>query len=298
MGFKDQIKKLQENWLILVIILGLFLFSGMKSLFGATASFSREAIGIASYDYAEESMSYKASGGYYASPQMYNNRDFAPDELDRKVVKTVYMSTETKRGEFRQEESKLKNIVSSSGSFIINENVNKYGEKSRAYYQGRYTLKVPSTKYDSVVSQLKDIGEVKSFSEDKEDITGSYTNLEIELEVEKERLVRYGSMFDEATDVEDKITLNDRIFDQERRIKYMEDQLENMDQTIDYSTISITLTEKQSEYAEIIFVKFSALVKLLVESFNSMLRFVFILLPWMTGLAIILLLKRFFKRKK
>lgn len=63
-------------------------------------------------------------------------------------------------------------------------------------------------------------------------------------------------MYKEATSIQDKLTLNDRIFDQERRIKYLTDSINNMDQRIEYSTVYISLTEKKSEYINIVFVKF------------------------------------------
>jgi len=55
-----------------------------------------------------------------------------------------------------------------------------------------------------VISQLKQIGEVKSFNERMDDITGSYENINIELQAEKDRLIRYQDMYREASIVTDK----------------------------------------------------------------------------------------------
>ena len=66
---------------------------------------------------------------------------------------------------------------------------------------------------------MKEIGEVTSFSENADDITEQFVDLETELVAEKERLARYKQMLSEATLVEDKIQLSDRIFNQERTIK-------------------------------------------------------------------------------
>ena len=51
-------------------------------------------------------------------------------------------------------------------------------------------------------------------------------------------------MLTEATAVSDKIELSDRIFNQERTIKYFEDQLKNAGTRVEYSTLYVTLTEK------------------------------------------------------
>ena len=90
-------------------------------------------------------------------------------------------------------------------------------------------------------------------------------------------------MYLEAEDVMDKVEINDKIFFQERRVKYLEDSLKRIDQRVDYSTISFTLNEKRSEYANIAFVKCSELIKSFVGSFNSLISLIFAVIPWLVA---------------
>ncbi len=292
MGFKDQIKKITDNWLIILLVVVLFLFLGISNggMYRLSSSLYERG------DYSYDGISYSSPMSKVSS-NYYNNRDFAPDEEERKIMKTVSITTEVKRGTFKEEEIKMKSILESSDSYLLDENVNEYGEKNRAYYVGRYTIKVDAKKYDSVVAQLKLIGEVKSYTENKQDITGQYTNLEIELEVEKSKLDRYNNMLKESTLISDKITLNDKIFDQERTVKYLEDQIKKMDTTIDYSTLYLNINEKQSEYSNIVFVKFSQLIANLVGSINALLYMIFIVIPWAIFVGIIILVRRLVKKK-
>jgi len=291
MTMKEQLNKLKENWLLvgIVLILFVFMFGGnfMGNMFGSAT----KQISMANVE-MEQAVSYRA-GGYMPVPE----QDFAPDVEERKITKTASMSTEVERGTFKNADSKLKIIVKSSDSYLLNENVNKYDSGRKSYYQGSYQIKVETDKYDAVIAQLKDIGEVQSFNENARDITGSYTKTEIEIDVEKERLARYEEMYKEAERVEDKITLNDRIFDQERRIKYLEDSLKNMDKRIEYSTVTVTIKEKRSEYANIALAKLSALVKSFVGSINSLLYLLFVIVPYVVAVGIIVfIVKRFRKR--
>ena len=290
MGVKDQLVKIKENWLLLVIaVLALFIF---MSGGGMLNSFSKSMGQGMIYDISESAGYNKGGLGREYIP-LPIGQDFAPDVTERKIVHTARVSTEVERGMFHESESKLKNIITSADAYMLNENVNKHGANRKSYYTGTYQIKVDTKKYESVVAQIKDIGEVRSFNEAQEDITGKYTKTEIEIEVEKERLRRYESMYDEAEQVSDKIVLSDKIFNLERRIKYMEDSLKTMGQRVDYSTIYITITEKRSEYAKIIFVKFSELVKSVVGSFNSLVRLIFVLIPWALALfAVWLIVKR------
>ena len=105
-------------------------------------------------------------------------------------------------------------------------------------------------------------------------------------------------MYSEAEEVGDKLTLNDRMFDQERRIKSLKQSLESIDTKVEYSTISLTMTEEQSGYANTALVNFSELIKGLVGSFNGLLKLVFVLAPWAIALWIILFVKKLIKKKK
>ena len=101
-------------------------------------------------------------------------------------------------------------------------------------------------------------------------------------------------MFNDAIIISDKIVLNDRIFDQERRIKYLKESIDNIDKKVDYSQISLTLNEKRSEYVDIAVVKFSELIMRLVGSFNTLISLVFMALPWL----VLYLIFKFVTKKK
>lgn len=297
MSVKNQWNTIKENWLIvlvlLIVVAVLTTGGGMTKFASSVAS---GGYGYASMDYAMEEAAYGAP--MMAKSSYRGGGDFAPEVEERKITKTTSMTSEVERGTFKEAEAKLKNIVTSSDSFLLNENVNKYDNERRKYYQGRYSIKVEVGKYDSVISQLKDIGEVESFSEDMDDITGSYTNIEIELEVAEETLARYRNLYGDAEEMNDKIRLSNMIASQERTVKYYKDRLANMDNKVEYSTISVTLKEEQSEYLNVVFVKFSQLVRSLVNSINSVLTLLFVVLPYVIVIGLIVGIVKFFRRKR
>src|SRR3989344_1829589 len=287
MTIKEQFQRIKENWLIVLLLaLVLVLFMGLPATETLQQGLFRTG-GSYGGDYAESLAADKMGIGIMPSPSYYDN-GFAPEEIDRKITKTTSLSTEVKRGTFQEAESKLKSVVTTSDALLLNENVQKYdvGIGSRSYFYGSYTIKVENGKYDGVVSQLKEIGKVTSFSENTDDITEQFVSLESELASEKERLARYKQMLSEASAVEDKIQLSDRIFNQERTIKYLEEQLKNTGNRVEYSTLYVTLNEKQSEYADAVFVRFSELVAKFVQSLNSLLKLLVGLIPY--ALAVLL----------
>jgi hypothetical protein len=291
MALKEQWKKIKENWLIIVVVIALLLFmniGGVQNLSYSLKSSVSQGLNEAAYD------SIGGRSGYAPSPES----SFAPDVTERKITKSASLSAEVEKGKFQSAQQRLKDMISSSDSFILNENVYKYGNDRQEYYSGSYNIRVETKKYDALISQLKSIGKVQSFSEYTTDVTGRYTNVALNLETEKARLQRYNEMFAEAKDVADKITLNDRIFDQERTIKYLEDSIKNIDERIEYTTISFSLTEKRSAYADVILVKFSSLIKNFVDSLNALFVFLFTIIPWAAIVIIAVIVWKFVKKKK
>lgn len=284
MALKKQFQKIKENWLLIgLIIIAMIVFSGFNvqvPMFGAMSS---------------KDMMYESAAMGRGGMPIYDE-GFAPEAEERKITRQAGMNTEVERGEFESADQQLRNIIRSSESYILNENINTYGE--REYKTGSYQLRVDTSKYDSVISQLKKIGEIKDFWETGQDVTARYTDTNIELQAEKERLQRYKKMLEEAEDTEDKITLSDRIFDQERRIKYLEQSLEKIDERIEYTSVSMTIREKESGYVDAVFVKFSELVTNLVHSLNSLLILIFVILPYTVAIAIIYGVYRLSRKKK
>lgn len=291
MTIKNQFKTVKENWLIavlLIVLISVPLLSGITSI-SSFKFFSGD-------EYMTESMM-ASSEPAFRGGGVYYDESFAPDVTERKLTKTASISNEIERGEFRDAELKLKAIVSGTNSVLLSENVYKSGIGRKSYLNGGYQLKVETGKYDTVILQLKEIGEIQSFNENMQDVTGRYTDLNVDLQAEKARLARFKEMYQEAEKVEDKIQLSDRIFNQERTVKYLEDALDNIDKRVDYSTVSVQLYEKQSEYKNIILVKLSELVRNIVDSFNNLLGLIFWAIPYALAGIVIWFVYRKVKKK-
>ncbi len=292
---KTQLTKIKNNWLIVLLVVAVLFVSVFSGNFSSVGELSRSRgdLGI----YAEGMAMPMAEPAAYKIGGFYNDDGFAPEITERKVTNTANLNSEIERGKFNDAVSKLKAVVSGTDSYLLNENVYKSGEGWSVYHSGNYQIKVESSKYDAVILQLKEIGEVTSFNENARDITASYTNVQAELEVEKSRLERYQKMYAEAKQISDKINLNDRIFDQERKIKYLEDSLNNKELQVEYSTVYVSLVEERSGYAGMTVVKFSQLVKKLVGSFNSVLSLLFWAIPWVVIGIVVWLGVKYFRKK-
>ena len=284
MSIKAQISRLKENWLLVaLVLLAVFFVSGLPSSLNASMQKNLE--------FATLGMSEQFSRG------IFPETGFAPEVEIRKIVKSASLTAEVKRGKFRDSEKDLRDIVSDADGLILNENVGTSGSGVDSRLYGSYSLRIPSENYDAVVQEIKKLGEVKTFSENTQDITGSYTTARINLESEQRRLESFKRMVESATEVADKIQLTDRIFDQERQIKFLEEQLSTDDERIDYTSIFVTLQEKASGFAGIVLIRFSEIVKGLVNSFNSLVMLVTVALPYAVALVILRVVYVWHKKK-
>jgi hypothetical protein len=283
-NLKKQFKKISENWLLVVVfVLLLLVFSGMGLI--------TNTLSVSTGRYASDMMA-------ESSPEsvMYRSASdsFAPEEETRLIIKNASINLEVRKNRFYDAETEIKSILTSAGAFIINENVN---ENDKGLKTGYYNVRVDSSKLDFVNLQIKTIGDLKHFSESGTDITGTHTDTSYELVVEKERLDKYNELYNsDKISYSEKVDLIDKISYQERRVKYLEDSLNRLDERIAYSTLNISLREVSS-YANIEFFKFSALVKTLVGSINSLFFILFAVLPYAIAIYLIVLLIRLFKKK-
>ena len=181
MTIKEQFQKMKENWLIALLLLIVFLlFTSLPAIETLQQNVFQAGFSQRSYEIAAAD----SKMGIGMPSPMYSD-GFAPETAERKITKTASLSTEVKRGTFKDAESKLKGIVTASGAFLLNENAQKYDQGRRSYYSGSYSIKVEEGKYNAVVMQLKQIGEVTWFSENTDDITAQFVSLEAELQAEK-----------------------------------------------------------------------------------------------------------------
>jgi len=263
MTLSSQLIKIKQNWLLILIVLILVLALNSFSITNVSKSFSGDD------GFAVESVA-MARG----VPTFLDS--FAPEVEDRSITKTSSITSEIKRGTFFRVDSEVKGLVEENEALILNENKNTHKDD---YITSTYQIKVPTTNYDTLIANLKDIGKITSFNENLDDITKQKTNTQTSLTTEKDRLTRYKQILTEADTAQEKLEVTDRIFNLERTIRYFEDSLKNLDERVSFSTIHLTIKE-DSSYAKITFIKFSEIAKNFTSSINLLIKFFVILLPW------------------
>lgn len=164
---------------------------------------------------------------------------------ERKLIKTVNMDVETK--EYDRLMTELKSQVLELGGYI--ESMDTYNGSSYSHYRSsrsaNMTIRIPKDKLDSFLDTVAGISNVVRRSDNVEDVTLAYVDMESRkkaLETEQDRLLE---LLQRAESINDIIVLEERLSDVRYQLESMESQLRTIDNQVDYSTIYLDISEVQ-----------------------------------------------------
>ena len=193
-------------------------------------------------------MAYEGGTGYaeLPSPETVSGQGAQIEVQDhsRKLIRTVYMSLEAK--EIDAVISGISTRINELGGYIENSNINNPSNSSSSYRQRKsadIVARIPSDRLDEFVTAAENAANVTYKSENVEDVTLRYTDVESHmhsLEVERKRLEE---LIGQAEDVDAIIALETRLSEIRYEIESYGSQLRTYDNQVDYSTVTMTITE-------------------------------------------------------
>lgn len=165
----------------------------------------------------------------------------ADSRSSRKLIRNVSITAQTT--EYNELLSNVKNKINELGGYIesINETTNTWREPET--HSASLIIRVPKDRADELISQVESSANITSSSENTEDVTLSYVDLESHkktLEAEQTRLVE---LMERADTIEELITIENRLSEIRYQIESMESQLRTYDNKIDYTTINLNIEE-------------------------------------------------------
>jgi len=162
---------------------------------------------------------------------------------DRKLIFRANYAIETT--EFDADYDFILAELDKVGGYAQNAWVNgtkpvEYGDSGR---YAEMSLRVPIKSYDAFITALEGVGNVLSKSQSTDDVTAQYFDTETRIRVLKTQLDRLEELKAKAEKTEDLIVLQREITDVIYQIESFEGQKRQLDDLIDYTTVSITLNE-------------------------------------------------------
>lgn len=197
-----------------------------------------DSLGMEMYDSVE-------TGAMTTTEGQLQESDAASQKSDRKLVRTVRMSVETR--EFESVMATLERRVSELGGYI--EKMDTYNgsvySSSRSSRSADMTARIPADQLNVFLGEVSEISNVTRRSENVQDVTLDYVDLASHkktLQAEHDRLLE---LMERAEYIEDILTIEQRLSDVRYQIESMEAQLRTYDNKVDYSTVYLDVSEVQ-----------------------------------------------------
>ncbi len=161
----------------------------------------------------------------------------------RKLIKTVTLNTQTT--EFDKTVASIDAQVKSYGGYVENSSLYKGGYNESSYYSrsADYTIRMPADKLDAFLGEALGELHVTNRSENVEDITLRYTDLESRvkaLETEQERLFE---LMTKAENVDAIIAIESRLSEIRYELESIKSSLRSYDNQVVYSTVYLYINE-------------------------------------------------------
>jgi len=214
---------------------------------------------------------YPGDGGY---------DDYYPEE-DRKIRKSANVQLEAERDDYETAKLSLEGLVSKNKGYYTSKNENKYQYGDKEYKTFTMTFKVPFDMFESAVSDLRNVAEVKSLNINADDMTTQYNDIKVYLDNYKLEREKLQKLYNNAEEIEDLIMIQERLTQVQRMIDSYESQLKNIERVTDYSTVYVNLQEERDVVDN--FYEMTSLRehwRNIVRSFDSFFNFVSNVLGW------------------
>ena len=164
--------------------------------------------------------------------------------VEQKVIKTGTLSLHMES--VRDSVEVIKANVSLWGGDVTNSSVTRSGNS----YYATLTVRVPSDQFETAMAGLKAMSlYTESEYTNAENITEVYMDLEARLNNLKAEEEQYLAILEKAVTVEETLQVTDYLSTVRYEIESAEGQLKYYDTNVDYSSISLTLTEDESAEA-------------------------------------------------
>mgnify|MGYP003291866430 CR=1 FL=1 len=164
---------------------------------------------------------------------------------DRKIIKTAYVSAETK--EFDEALNLVEKLCEDLGGYIESSSTRgvslNNGSNRRS---AEYTLRIPSESFDGFNESLGGMLNVVSSSSNADEVTSRYYDIKSRIEVlelQKESLQKMYDNYTDYKDVDSLLSLQDKLFDVIEEIESYKTQIKLYDSKIAYSTVHLSISE-------------------------------------------------------
>ena len=170
----------------------------------------------------------------------------AMQNTGRKLIKNVTLRLETK--EFDAFTAELNARIAAFGGYIQSSSVDGGSYYSKNYRRyATVTARIPAEQLDAFVSGVSEIANVTSRSENANDVTLSYYDMESHVKALRSEYDTLVGILEKCTELKDVISVQSRITEVLYQIESYQSKLNNYDNLVAFSTVTMNISEVERE---------------------------------------------------
>jgi hypothetical protein len=162
---------------------------------------------------------------------------------DPKIIKDGSVDLRIDPGTFDASATQLRAIAADLGGYVASGESSIEEFDDGRYAVGWFTIRIPSDRFDDAVDRVEQLGARVSASLSSQDVTEEYVDLEGRLSYWREQEAFYTRLMQEATTIDDLVTLQTRMQDVLLNIEQIEGRLRYLDNRTDFATLRVGFTE-------------------------------------------------------
>lgn len=167
-------------------------------------------------------------------------------DTGRKLIKNVTLRLETK--EFDMFQAELNARIQSFGGYVQSSSVDGGSYYSKNYRRyATVTARIPAEHLEAFVSGVSEIANVTSRSENTNDVTLSYYDMESHVKALRSEYDTLIGILEKCKELKDVISVQSRITEVLYQIESYQSKLNNYDNLVAYSTVTMNISEVERE---------------------------------------------------
>ncbi|MEV6759477.1 DUF4349 domain-containing protein [Streptomyces sp. NPDC051105] len=196
---------------------------------GGSSSDSKADLGSAAQD-AAGSAGAKESGG--------KGTDKAPTLTVNHIIRTASLTVQVKDVPKALDEART--TTENAGGYVGNETTTR-GSQGRE--RTRVVLRVPTEKYDEVLTDLQGAGKLLDRTAKAQDVTDQVVDVDSRIKSQRASVARVRELMDRATKLSDVVTLEGELSSREADLEALLAQQASLKDRTSLATITLSLTE-------------------------------------------------------
>ena len=211
--------------------------SGEKSYSGSSTGYSPP---LAAPNYGGTQDTSNSYTGYtpVATASGYDNVN------DRKVIMTGSVSLET--SDLARVTNSVRSIAQGAGGYVSSSSTWQITTNQN---QSSITVRVPAAQYEACLAQIKALGTVKSESSSGQDVTMTYIDTSARLQNLRAEETQLQGIMGMSKNVTEVLAVEQQLYRVRGEIESTQQQLNYLNSSVGFSTITVTVTEPQPTVA-------------------------------------------------